>query len=65
MDSSEKRTRSDPVRIVTRPKPTPVQEFTAAAFLVCAASWGALIWGVVTWWRDALDLDDLEPGDDD
>jgi hypothetical protein len=45
-------------------KPTVVQEVAAVAVLVAVASWGALIWGVVTWWRDALALDDLGPSDD-
>lgn len=45
-------------------KPTMIQEVAVAAALIAVASWGALVWGVVTWWRDALALDDLSPSDD-
>jgi hypothetical protein len=38
---------------------TPAQNLTAAAVLICAASWLALAWGAVTWLRGATDLNDL------
>lgn len=43
-------------------KPTPIQEFTAAALAVCVGSWVALAIAVGRWWIGA---DEPDLGSDD
>ena len=44
-------------------RPTPVQEFTAAALAVCVGSWVALAIAVGRWWIG--DQEQLEGNDDE
>lgn len=45
-------------------RPTPAQDFAAAAVAICIGSWIALAYGVVRWWLDATELNDLGVNDE-
>lgn len=46
-------------------RPTPAQDFAVGMVLVTVALWGAFVYGVVTWVRDAMDVDPLGGDSDD